>query len=77
MSTRVPAAEPAEKGAGWRRKGSWGHLLNEHYLFDIADYLDGITQNPYPPVDPKDPEPRLYGYFAGGRPDGGEGRSSA
>ncbi len=57
-----------KRGVGWMRQGSWGHLLNEHHLFDIADHLDGLTPNPYPPVDPKDPEPRLYGYFAGGPP---------
>ncbi len=61
-----------KKGCGRLKKGSWGHLLNEHYLFDIADYLTGRGKggaNPYPPENPRDPEPRLYGYFFGGKPE--------
>ena len=56
-----------EKTAG----GGWGHLLNEHHLFDILDHLERPAEvaNPYPPQEPGDPPvPRLYGYFRGASP---------
>ena len=52
--------------------GGWGHLLNEHHLFDILDHLESPDEvaNPYLPERPEDPPvPRLYGYFRGGSPD--------
>ncbi len=51
--------------------GGWGHLLNEHHLFDILDHLERPAEvaNPYPPIGSADPPvPRLYGYFRGGSP---------
>lgn len=58
------------------RDSSWGHLLNEHYLFPIGDYLNRrskrtrrIEDNPFPPQgDQSSQTPRLYGYFNGGTP---------
>lgn len=53
---------------------AWGHLLNQHYLFGIDDYLAapaGTVPDPYPyagnAIPP--PRPRLYGYFAGATPE--------
>ena len=49
--------------------GGWGHLLNEHHLFDILDHLEapGEVANPYSPETGGMPAvPRLYGYFRGG-----------
>jgi pimeloyl-ACP methyl ester carboxylesterase len=51
--------------------GGWGHLLNEHHLFDILDHLErpAEVENPYPAADPASPKvPRLYGYFRGASP---------
>ncbi|OZG73024.1 hypothetical protein BTA51_13810 [Hahella sp. CCB-MM4] len=58
---------------------AWGHLLNQHYLFGIQDFLDGApgqVSNPYQavhssgsPAKNSPPKlPRLYGYYNGGRP---------
>jgi len=58
---------------------AWGHLLNQHHLFAIDDYLSALHDpdikdkpaNPYPAKYGCDyPEtPRLYGYFHGEQPD--------
>ena len=58
------------KGHGRLKRGAWGHLLNEHYLFPVEDYLKrgrhGSESTPYPPRRPHDAEePRLYSYFGG------------
>jgi len=56
------------------RRGAWGHLLNDHYLTPIDDYLYPGSRryrrekDPYPAVDEGPPESRLYGYFHGKRP---------
>lgn len=48
-------------------KPSWGHLLDEHYLFHLLDHRDGRrVDNPYPPTQGAPAQPRLYEYFAGG-----------
>ena len=50
---------------------AWGHLLNQHYLFGIQAHLDAPkhTPNPYPQQNQQQAtQPRLYGYFSGGRP---------
>ena len=50
-------------------KGSWGHLLDQHYLLHLLDYDSGaLAENPYPATGDAPPEPRLYGYFGGGSP---------
>jgi hypothetical protein len=55
--------------------GEWGHLLNEHYLMAIDDYLypgpdrHRRHDNPFQPADGGDARPRLYGYFHGKDPD--------
>lgn len=57
----------------WKSKhSSWGHLLNEHYLFAMDDYLTHRfrgerARNPYPPqpCSKAMDEPRLYSYFHG------------
>lgn len=57
------------------RAGAWGHLLNEHYLAPIDDYL---YPSPHRPPRESDPYPatghgptrsRLYDYFHGKRPE--------
>jgi len=61
-------------GPAYRQEGAWGHLLNEHYLFAIDDYLyPGLEtvreENPYAPMDiGHDTQPRLYRYCHGKRP---------
>ena len=48
--------------------GSWGHVLNEHQLFAIAEHLEdrSVVANPCPAVRRGTPSvPRLYGYFGG------------
>ncbi|WP_020408390.1 hypothetical protein [Hahella ganghwensis] len=52
---------------------AWGHLLNQHYLFGIRDYLEGAPGqafNPYQPMttSARHHLPRLYSYYNGGRP---------
>lgn len=59
------------RGRGWLKRGAWGHLLNEHYLLQIEEYLRdtsrvGWVSNPYPGDGVGMGEPRLYGYFGGG-----------
>ena len=59
-------------GPVYVHRGAWGHLLNQHHLFAIDDYLYPGRQscaNPYVPVSGNaQREPRLYGYFHGKRP---------
>lgn len=56
-----------------RRPGAWGHLLNEHYLYPVADHLAGSDPDPFPPAaDDLGGPSRLYGYFHGGNPLPGE-----
>lgn len=56
------------------QRGAWGHLLNEHYLMPVDDYLypgsrtHRREENPYPAVGEGPPESRLYEYFHGKRP---------
>jgi hypothetical protein len=53
-----------------REEGSWGHLLNQHYLFGLLDHRDGeLADNPYVPAPGAPLRPRLYGYFDGGLPE--------
>lgn len=59
-------------GALYRRDGAWGHLLNEHHLFAIADHLVALEKvpDPYRRFDANGggsaARPRLYEYAAGG-----------
>jgi BarA-like signal transduction histidine kinase len=50
---------------------AWGHLLNQHYLFGISEYLEGDITNPYQLSDNEHQSlsdfPRLYEYAAGKR----------
>lgn len=58
-------------GPVYERSEAWGHLLNEHYLFAIEDFLADPRHrgNPYPAQRRDDPRrPRLYGYFQGSTP---------
>ncbi len=61
-------------GVTYVQRDGWGHLLNEHHLFAIDDYLypgpDHVRdENPFRPTDSAfGEEPRLYGYFHGKRP---------
>jgi pimeloyl-ACP methyl ester carboxylesterase len=61
-------------GPTFVQTGAWGHLLNEHYLMPIDDYLypgarrQRREEDPYPPKGEQSPKPRLYGYFHGKRP---------
>lgn len=56
------------------RPRAWGHLLNQHYLTPIDDYLYPGPRayrredNPYPAVGAGPPQSRFYGYFHGKRP---------
>ncbi|TVP56502.1 MAG: hypothetical protein EA349_07950 [Halomonadaceae bacterium] len=70
-----PDAEPMIELDGpafvQRGRNSWGHLLNEHYLFPMERFLKSPhnTQNPFVPLKADQPAyPRLYGYFYGHRP---------
>lgn len=62
-------------GALYEKQGgnAWGHLLNQHYLFGIADYLQNSdkTTNPYAlqAGETSTVLPRLYRYYDGARPD--------
>jgi hypothetical protein len=61
-------------GPVFEQKGEWGHLLNEHYLTAIDDYLYpgaepyNREQNPFPPVGNGAGKSRLYDYFHGKSP---------
>jgi hypothetical protein len=56
------------------QRGAWGHLLNEHYLMPIDDYLypgdrpHRLGEDPYPPQGEVPSKSRLYDYFHGKRP---------
>lgn len=57
------------------QRGAWGHLLNEHYLSRIDDFLYPRTgrhhrdEDPYPRVGKERSRSRLYDYFHGKRPE--------
>jgi hypothetical protein len=61
-------------GPVFEQKGEWGHLLNEHYLSAMDDYLyPGAApynrdENPFPPGGNGAAESRLYQYFHGKSP---------
>ena len=61
-------------GPVFEQKAAWGHLLNEHYLTPIDDYLYPGEQkycreeDPYPDGGQRPQKPRLYEYFHGKRP---------
>ncbi len=60
-------------GGKYVQERKWGHLLNEHYLFEIYDCLAaGAREEPYPLVPEagacRNGTPRLYGYFGGRTP---------
>ncbi len=65
-------------GPRWVHRGSWGHLLNLHYLRPI-DLAQGGSPEPGPlthTAEPYEPlgagaadTPRLYAYINGGRPE--------
>ena len=59
------------------QRGAWGHLLNEHYLSPIHDFLyrgadrhhpHPHHENPYPPIGRHRSTSRFYDYFHGNRP---------
>jgi hypothetical protein len=60
-------------GPVFEQKGAWGHLLNEHYLSPIDDYLypggrgHRRERDPFPRQGGTDSNPRLYEYFHGKR----------
>lgn len=64
----------AIEGPVFEKRGylGWGHLLNEHYLFGIDDFLRAprrTTPDPYlPAADCGESAPRLYKYFGGKTP---------
>jgi hypothetical protein len=51
---------------------AWGHLLNQHYLFGIQDFLEDKERNPYNlsanAQQAQSELPRLYQYAGGKRP---------
>ena len=63
-------------GPVFEHKASWGHLLNEHYLTPIDDYLypggqkDRRGRNPFIRRGKGPRKPRLYQYFHGNQPAG-------
>lgn len=62
-------------GPAFEQKGEWGHLLNEHYLAAIDDFLYpgappcNRAEDPFPPSGNGAAESRLYQYFHGNSPD--------
>jgi pimeloyl-ACP methyl ester carboxylesterase len=62
-------------GPLFEQKGEWGHLLNEHYLMAIDDFLYpgaepyNREEDPFPPRGNGGTESRLYQYFHGNSPD--------
>jgi len=62
-------------GPVFEQKGEWGHLLNEHYLTAIDDYLYpgaepfSREEDPFLPGSNGAEESRLYGYFHGKSPE--------
>ena len=79
----IQAPHAAERGIqidGPRfvRPGAWGHLLNEHYLYPLADSQRRGRRPggrggsaPFAPADAAESTatPRLYAYINGGSPD--------
>lgn len=75
LAPRAEAHGIAIDGPRWVSRGTWGHLLNEHYLLPLARYLErrGGNRDPFGAqpdaatgvVGP----PRLYGYYGGGTPE--------
>ena len=61
-------------GPVFRQQAAWGHLLNEHYLTPIDDFLYPgerkyrRDEDPYPGIGKRPQKPRLYKYFHGKRP---------
>jgi len=61
-------------GPVFEQKAAWGHLLNEHYMAPIDDYLyPGERKyhrevDPYPGSGKRPQKPRLYDYFHGNQP---------
>jgi hypothetical protein len=61
-------------GPVFEQNSAWGHLLNEHYMAPIDDYLyPGERKNrrekdPFPGTGKQPGKPRLYAYFHGKRP---------
>jgi len=76
LSPLRDGAEPLIEidGPLFERKSAWGHLLNEHYMTPIDDYLypgqrrHHREQDPYPGAGKRSQKPRLYDYFHGKRP---------
>jgi hypothetical protein len=78
LVARLGVLSPNDKieidGQRFVRRGAWGHLLNEHHLYPIDDYLyprdaASETTDPYPPLYRSSrATPRLYRYFHGKRP---------
>ncbi|MDX2321489.1 MAG: hypothetical protein QNK26_12950 [Moritella sp.] len=62
-------------GGVYEKQGAnaWGHLLNQHYLFGMAEYLQDSSNvnNPYALQNDETLTalPRLYRYYKGARPD--------
>ena len=58
-------------GPVFLRTDAWGHLLNQHYLMPIDDYLyPGASkfrreEDPYPKAGEGSRRPRLYEHFHG------------
>lgn len=69
-----PAAPIEIDGPVFRQNAAWGHLLNEHYLTPIDDFLYPgerkyrREEDPYPGNGKRAQKPRLYKYFHGNRP---------
>ncbi|MDH3789089.1 MAG: hypothetical protein OES53_11060 [Xanthomonadales bacterium] len=62
-------------GPVFEQESGLGHLLNEHYLMPIDDYLypgaraHRRKDDPFTGRGPDPAKPRLYGYFHGKRPE--------
>jgi hypothetical protein len=76
LSPLRDGAEPLIEidGPLFEQKSAWGHLLNEHYMAPIDDYLYPgerryrREKDPYPGAGNRPQKPRLYDYFHGKRP---------
>jgi hypothetical protein len=78
LVARLGVLSPNDKieidGPRFIRRGAWGHLLNEHHLYPIDDFLyprdaQDSREDPYPPLyRRRTAPPRLYRYFHGKRP---------
>jgi hypothetical protein len=77
LAPHLAAEEISIDGPRWVHRGSWGHLLNLHYLRHI-DLAQGGSAHPGPLTDTADPyepmganvapTPRLFAYINGGEP---------